>query len=255
MDRLVRASGLAVSALVAATGTILLLLPGRAQLEYPQATAGTSDGATVTSAAIAPGGNGVPAGASASEHGQGLTVSGRGRPSRLSSAGDGWAGPPSTPGGHHARPGEPGQPALPPLSPGTGAQADADNAGPVAPLSLWLSDWTPPAQPPRQNCSGGLCAVTGGGWDGPNLQINGDHFNFGPVMLQIRRSNGAVLWSTTVTARSYPGFAGAALYAQTPIGDCSGVPGTIKDGYAIAYDPVSGRWSGKVPLDSGCRPR
>ena len=59
--------------------------------------------------------------------------------------------------------------------------------------------------------------------------------------------NGSVLWSTTVTATSYTGFRGAALYARTPVGDCSSVPGTTDNDYVIALDTVSGRWSAKCP--------
>jgi hypothetical protein len=121
----------------------------------------------------------------------------------------------------------------------------------VALFSLWMSDWTPPSQS-GQNCSGDVCTTTEGGWDGPNFQINGDHFNFGPVLLEIRSNGGAVLWSQTVTATSYPGFPGGALYAQTPIGDCSSDPGTTDNDYVIAYDTVSGRWSNELPIDSDC---
>ena len=134
------------------------------------------------------------------------------------------------------------------------AQAAYDNSqagNRVALLSLWVSDWTPPSQP-TQNCSGGVCTTTDGGWNGPNFQINGDLFNFGPVLLEVRRNDGTLVWSTTVTAKSYSGFPGAALYAQTSIGDCSGVPGTTDNDYVIAYDTVSGRWSGKLPIDSDC---
>ena len=60
-----------------------------------------------------------------------------------------------------------------------------------------------------------------------------------------------MLWSQTVTATSYPGFPGGAPYAQTPIGD-SDVPGTSGNDYVIAYDAVSGRWSGSLPIDSDC---
>ena len=97
-----------------------------------------------------------------------------------------------------------------------------------------------------------MCTTTDGGWDGPNFQINGDHFNFGPVLLQIRSNGGAVLWSQTVTSTDYPGFPGGALYAQTPIGDCSSDPGTTDNDYVIAYDTVSGRWSNELPIDSDC---
>lgn len=36
------------------------------------------------------------------------------------------------------------------------------------------------------------------------------------------------------------------------VGDCSQVPNTTSNDYAIAYDTVSGRWSSQVPVDSGC---
>jgi hypothetical protein len=140
------------------------------------------------------------------------------------------------------------------VTPAVRAQAADDNsrAGDrVALLSLWVSDWTPPSQP-AQNCSGDVCTTTEGGWDGPDFQINGDLFNFGPVLLQVRRSDGTVLWSQTVTATSYTGFPGAALYAQTPVGDCSGDPGTTDNDYVIAFDAMSGRWSARLPIDSDC---
>jgi hypothetical protein len=341
MNRLARASGIAVSALTAATATILLLVPGHARLEFPGQTNGTADG-VATSPALGPEGGGSQGGSSADQRVHGLTVNGSASPSGLSGTGDGLAG---SRGGHHALSGAL-WPALPPLSlqlpvvtsvpgpagtigdpsvrclrgyvwrqayagdyvcvtpatrtqaaidnaaaadritggggafgaytcqpgyvwrqvvpadyvcvtPGTRAQAVADNAqanNRVALLSLWLSDWTPPAQSPQEKCSGGACTTTttAGGSDGREFQINGDHFNFGPVLLQIRRNDGTVLWSTTVTATDYPGFAGGALYARTPIGDCSGVPATIKNDYVIAYDTVVRHWSNAIPLDSDC---
>ena len=42
------------------------------------------------------------------------------------------------------------------------------------------------------------------------------------------------------------------MAAQTPIGDCSGDPGTTDNDYVIAYDTVSGRWSSELPIDSDC---
>jgi hypothetical protein len=335
MNRLVRASGVAVSGLTAATATVLLLVPGHVRLEYPEATAGASG--AVTSVATPPAGNGAPA------KGHGLTVNGSGRASGLAGAKGRPGGSRST-GGHDAITAGPPRPAFPPFSlhlpavtslpspggtigdpgvaclqgyvwrqayagdyvcvtPGTRGQAAADNAAApgriadgggaygqhtcqqgyvwrqvvpddnvcvtpatraraaadnaqannrVALLRLWLSDWKPAAQSPQQNCSGEVCSTTEGGWDGPNFQVNGDHFNFGAVLLQIRRDDGTVLWSTTVTATSYPGFAGAALYAPTPVGDCSNVPGTTDNDYAIAFDTVSGHWSNVVALNSDC---
>jgi hypothetical protein len=140
------------------------------------------------------------------------------------------------------------------VTPAERAQAVADNAqanNRAALLSLWISDWQPPSQP-QQNCSGNVCSVTEGGWGGPDIQINGDHFNYGPVVLQIRRDDGTVLWSGLVAAGSYGGFPGGSLAAQTDLGDCSQVPGSTTNDYAIAYDMVSGRWSNQVPVDSGC---
>jgi hypothetical protein len=61
-----------------------------------------------------------------------------------------------------------------------------------------------------------------------------------------------VLWSGTATAGSYSGYAGGAFGAQTDIGDCSQVPDTSNNDYAIAFDTVSGRWSNELPLDSDC---
>ncbi len=140
------------------------------------------------------------------------------------------------------------------VTPAVRAQAAYDNSqanSRVALFSLWMSDWTPPPVS-GQNCSGDVCTTIDGGWDDPNFQINGDHFNFGPVLLQIRSNSGTVLWSQTVTATDYPGFPGGALYAQTPIGDCSSDPGTTDNDYVIAYDTVSGRWSNELPIDSDC---
>jgi hypothetical protein len=93
------------------------------------------------------------------------------------------------------------------VTPAVRAEAAYDNSqagGRVALQNLWVSDWTPPSQP-TQNCSGGVCTTTDGGWDGPNFQINGDLFNFGPVLLEVHRNDGALLWSATVTATTYAG--------------------------------------------------
>jgi hypothetical protein len=141
------------------------------------------------------------------------------------------------------------------VTPAERAQAAADNAQAgdrAALLSLWISDWTPPSAQPQQNCSGGVCTTTEGGWDGPNIQINGDHFDYGPVVLEIRGNGGTVLWSGVVDTGPYTGFPGGAFAAQTDIGDCSQVPNTTDNDYAIAYDTVSGRWSNQVPVDSSC---
>jgi hypothetical protein len=335
MNRLARASGIAVSALTAATATIMLLVPGSARFEFPEATTGASGGA-VTSGATAPGGGGQPA------VGHGLTMNGSGSPSRLPTAKAGPGGLHST-GGHDSLSGRSRRPAPPSpsvhlpvvtavpgpagtigdshagclrgyvwrqayagdyvcVTPATRSRAAADNAAAAdriasaaahgagtcrhgyvwrqvvpddhvcvtaatraeaagdnaqannraALLSLWLTDWSGPARPIQGSCSAGTCPASAGRWDGPGFQINGDHFNVGPVRLQIRRADGAVLWTATVTATAVPGFAGGALYARSPFADCTDVPHTSRNDYAIAYDTVSGHWSDKVPLDPDC---
>jgi hypothetical protein len=67
-----------------------------------------------------------------------------------------------------------------------------------------------------------------------------------------RSNDGSVLWSGVVDTGPYTGFPGGAFAAQTDIGDCSQVPNTSNNDYAIAYDTVSGRWSNQVPVDSSC---
>jgi len=135
----------------------------------------------------------------------------------------------------------------------TRSQVAADNAQEINRellMSLWLSDWTPPAPP--QNCNGNVCTVTDGG-GGAQFQVNGENFNFGQVVLDIRSdSNNSLVWTSTVTAQTYTGFLGAALYAQTPLLDCTTDPSATANDYLQAYDEVSGQWSAKVPVNSDC---
>jgi len=140
-------------------------------------------------------------------------------------------------------------------APGERPQAAAGHAqagNRVALLSLWISDWTPPSQQPRQDCSGGACTTTEGGWDGPDIQINGDHFNYGPVVVEVRSNDGTVLWCGVADTGPGTGFPGGAFAVQAGLGNCSQVPNTAGNDYAIAYDTVSGRWSNRVPVDSSC---
>jgi len=84
---------------------------------------------------------------------------------------------------------------------------------------------------------------------GPYIQVDAYLFNFGSVLLEVRRtSDGAVLWSQQVTATSYAGLPGGAFYAQTPVL----TPASATDYYVTALDIASGRWSGQVPLTSSC---
>jgi len=140
------------------------------------------------------------------------------------------------------------------VTPAVRSQAWYDNSqagNRVALLNLWVTDWTPPSQSSNP-CNGDVCTTTSGGWDGPNFQVNGDAFNFGPVLVQIRSNSGQVLWSQTITDGSYAGYVGASFGVQTQIGDCSSVPDTTNNDYVIAYDEVSGRWSNELPIDSDC---
>jgi hypothetical protein len=91
MNRLARTSGVAVSALTAATASILLLMPGHPRLEYPEATMGASGGTTLTPQATPPAGSGTQGGALGSTRARRLTASGS---SRLSSAPAGDSPPP-----------------------------------------------------------------------------------------------------------------------------------------------------------------
>jgi hypothetical protein len=109
MNRLARTSGVAVSALTAATATILLLMPGHPRLEYPEATMGASGGTTVTQPAAAPAGSGTQGGALASPRPQSLTVNGSSSPSSAP------AGDSLPPGRGQARPAGLLRPALPPF--------------------------------------------------------------------------------------------------------------------------------------------
>ena len=141
------------------------------------------------------------------------------------------------------------------VTPAVRSQAADDNAqvnNRVALFSLWVTDWTPPSSN-TTTCSGDVCTTTEGGGDGPNFQVNGDHFNFGQVQLQIRSAaTGALLWWTNVTAGSYPGYPGGAFGAHTPFTDCSAVPGSHNDDYVVGYDLTSGRWSNQLPINSDC---
>jgi len=140
------------------------------------------------------------------------------------------------------------------VTPATRAQAADDNSqasNRVALLSVWVNDWTPPSQN-QNNCSGDVCTTTDGGWDGPNFEIDGDHFDYGEVQLQIHSNSGQLLWWGNVTAGSYAGFGGGAFGDLTPIGDCSSVPRTTDNDYVVAYDFGSGRWSNELPIDSDC---
>lgn len=137
------------------------------------------------------------------------------------------------------------------VTPDTRAQVQADNAQAANRellMRLWLSDWDPTPPPP---CTGPVCSTGGNG--GPLFQVNGENFNFGKVMLVVRSdSDNSIVWTAIVTAQTYTGFNGAALYAQSPLLDCTTDPYATPNDYLQAYDEVSGSWSARLPVNSDC---
>ena len=141
------------------------------------------------------------------------------------------------------------------VTPAVRAQAQADNAaagGRIARLELWSSSYTPPGGGDTQTCSGDICSVTEGGWDGPNLQLNGDQFNDGPVLIEIKSNSGHLLWTTLLFTAKTSGYPGYTLAVQTPMANCSAPSAKSDNDYAIAVDTVSGRTSNEVPFDTNC---
>jgi hypothetical protein len=117
-------------------------------------------------------------------------------------------------------------------------------------MQLWITNWTPPAQ--GQNCNGNVCTTTDG-VDGPNIQINGDLFNYGKVQLYLYHSNNKLAGTWTATAGSYTGYPGGAFGYRTPFFNCAALtPGAHRDDYVIAHDLTSGRWSQKLPVNISC---
>jgi hypothetical protein len=106
--------------------------------------------------------------------------------------------------------------------PATRSQAVADNAQAAnrrASLDLWVTAWAP-EQPP---CTGPVCSEPSGG-EAPLLQVNGDHFNYGSVLVGIfsLADNTPLQPVVTVQGRSQPPYVGGAIYAQLNIAYCSG---------------------------------
>jgi hypothetical protein len=86
-----------------------------------------------------------------------------------------------------------------------------------------------------------LCVI------GTTIEVAGDAFNLGPVLVEVARS-GTVLWSQQVTASAIAGLPGGAFYAQTSVQ----TPTNMSDYYVTALDIDSGRWSSQIPLNSYC---
>ncbi|MFF9864084.1 hypothetical protein ACF1G0_01430 [Streptomyces sp. NPDC013953] len=134
------------------------------------------------------------------------------------------------------------------VEPAVREQARSDNAQAddrrVA-ARLWLSLWSP-----APKCDGEVCSKTSTE-DIPRIQLNGDHYNFGKVLLTIQGNDGDPVWSGTVDAARNAGLAGGSFTVRTSALDCS-AGSTRANGFAQAYDTLSGRWSPRIPLPVGC---
>ncbi|GII88010.1 hypothetical protein Ssi03_60000 [Sphaerisporangium siamense] len=133
--------------------------------------------------------------------------------------------------------------------PAVRSQARADNAAAAdrrVSARLWITKYT---VPPTDNGDG--TSTTTSVDDIPRLKLSGDHFNFGQVKLYLRYNTGRTYWSGAVTASAHGGFAGGSFGKKSGVFDCSGAARPA-NGYAQAYDVVSGRWSAKVPVRIGC---
>ncbi|MCT9935388.1 hypothetical protein N5079_34820 [Planotetraspora sp. A-T 1434] len=129
------------------------------------------------------------------------------------------------------------------------SQALADNAKAAdrkVLARLWITRYT---VPPHDNGDGTSTSTSVD--DIPRLKLNGDHYNFGQVKLYIRYTTGRLYWSGSVNASAHAGYAGGSFGKKTDVFDCA-APGRPANGYAQAYDILSGRWSARVPVRVGC---
>ncbi len=133
--------------------------------------------------------------------------------------------------------------------PSVRSQAAADNAQAAnrkVSARLWINRYT---VPPTDNGDGTSTSTSVD--DIPRIKISGDHYNFGQVKLYLRYNTGRLFWSGTVNASAHSGFAGGSFGKKTGVFDCSAA-GKPANGYAQAYDVLSGRWSARVPVRIGC---
>ncbi|GAA3801381.1 hypothetical protein GCM10022226_21360 [Sphaerisporangium flaviroseum] len=133
--------------------------------------------------------------------------------------------------------------------PGVRSQAKADNAQAAnrkVSARLWINRYT---VGPTDNGDG--TSTTTSVDDIARIKLSGDHYNFGQVKLYLRYNTGRLFWSGTVNATAHSGFAGGSFGKKTGVFDCSAA-GKPSNGYAQAYDVLSGRWSARVPVRIGC---
>ncbi|MFC4533363.1 hypothetical protein [Sphaerisporangium dianthi] len=135
------------------------------------------------------------------------------------------------------------------VTPAVRRQAALDNgqaADRKVAARLWINRYT---VPPRDNGDGTSTSTSVD--DIPRIKLSGDHYNFGQVRLYLRYNTGRTFWTGTVAATAHGGFAGGSFGKKTGAFDCSRA-GKAPNGYAQAYDVLSGRWSARVPVTIGC---
>ena len=127
------------------------------------------------------------------------------------------------------------------VTPATRTQARKDNAAASSrwvSAKIWLTRYVDPS----------------GAKPTPFIQLNGSHFNYGKVRVYLKYYGGQTAVARIVTAKHHDGFAGGSWAVKTKLYDCSR-PGLAPNAYAQAYDELSGRWSAKLPLRTGCIPK
>ncbi len=96
---------------------------------------------------------------------------------------------------------------------------------------------------------------------GPALRSDGDvrysvradglHLGQASVVL-FRLSDGTALWSSSATVTPYRSLSGGWVEIQTGVVDCAGGANTAPNAYFRVQDGVSGRWSNRQYVTTGC---
>jgi hypothetical protein len=105
--------------------------------------------------------------------------------------------------------------------------------------------------PKLATCVGAVCAVASD-YDARYV-VRADRINVGPALVVLfRNSDDTPLWSTSVTVTPYGTQPGGWLSVQTGILDCAGGGNTAPNAYFRVKDGVSGRWSIRQYVTTGC---
>jgi len=105
--------------------------------------------------------------------------------------------------------------------------------------------------PEVATCVGSVCAVASG-FD-VRYVVRADQINVGEALVVLfRNSDDTPLWSTWVPVTPYGSRPGGWLSVQTGILDCAGGANTAPNAYFRVKDGVSGRWSIRQYVTTGC---